>query len=113
MTTGFEDAVTDMTSDLLAFAGESCVYVRGSTSSTLTLRRSQQRSQYLDTGNGVIVEVRPTDFIGLAASFPHEQPRAGDRIKCDGKWYEVQPSTGEKVFRQITPTMLRIHTKAI
>lgn len=113
MATGFEDAVADMTEELLAFAGESCLYVRGASSSTLTLRRSQQRPQYIDSNNGSILEVRPIDFIGLASSFPHDEPRAGDRIKCAGRWFEVAPMMGEKVWRKITPTMLRIHTKEI
>jgi hypothetical protein len=113
MPTGFESAVSDLTSSLLAFAGESCVYIRGSVSTTVTLRRSTLPPQYMDTGVGQISEVRPVDFIGLASAFPYAIPLAGDRITCDGKRFEVTPTTGEKCFRQITPTMMRIHTKQI
>lgn len=113
MATGFDDAVADMTSELLAFAGESCVYVRDASSTTITMRCSVQRPQQYDSGTGSIIEVRPVDFIGLASAFPYPHPKAGDRIKRAGRWYEVTPTTGEKVYRQMTPTMLRIHTKEI
>jgi hypothetical protein len=53
------------------------------------------------------------DFIGLASAFPYAIPIAGDRITCDGKRFEVAPTTGEKCFRQVTSTMIRIHTKQI
>lgn len=110
---GFESAVTSMTETLLAFAGESCVYLRGSSSATLTARRSTLPSQYLDSGNGSIVEVRAVDFIALASAIPFAVPLPGDRITCAGKRFEVAATTGEKCFRQITPTMIRIHTKEI
>jgi len=113
MTTGFEDAATSMTETLLAFAGESCVYIRGASSTAITLRRSSLAPQYMDTGNGLIVEVRPVDFIGLTSALPYDTPEAGDRITCDGKRFEVTPTTSEKCFRRITPTMTRIHTKQV
>lgn len=113
MPTGFDSAVTELTQTLLAFAGESCVYIRGSSSTTITLRRSTLAPQYMDTGSGQITEVRPVDFIGLTTALPYAVPVAGDRITCDGKRYEVTPTTGEKCFRQITPTMVRIHTKQV
>jgi hypothetical protein len=113
MATGFEAATTTLTETLLAFAGESCIYIRGASSTTVTLRRSTLPPQYMDTGVGQISEVRPVDFIGLASAFPYAIPLAGDRITCDGKRFEVTPTTGEKCFRQITPTMMRIHAKQI
>lgn len=113
MTTGFEDAATIATQALLAFAGESCVYIRGASSTAITLRRSSLAPQYMDTGNGLIVEVRPVDFIGLTSALPYDTPEAGDRITCDGKRFEVTPTTSEKCFRRITPTMTRIHTKQV
>ena len=113
MATGFEDATTTLTETLLAFAGESCVYIRGASSTTITLRRSTLAPQYMDTGTGQITEVRPVDFIGLAVSLPYAVPLAGDRITCGGSRYEVTPTTGEKCFRQITSTMIRIHTKQV
>ena len=113
MATGFEDATTTLTETLLAFAGESCVYIRGASSTTITLGRSTLAPQYMDTGTGQITEVRPVDFIGLAVSLPYAVPLAGDRITCGGSRYEVTPTTGEKCFRQITSTMIRIHTKQV
>ncbi|MEY3229102.1 MAG: hypothetical protein RLZZ536_3721, partial [Planctomycetota bacterium] len=47
MTTGFEGAATSMTETLLAFAGEPCVYIRGASSATVTLRRSSLAPQYM------------------------------------------------------------------
>lgn len=113
MATGFEDAVTQATESLLAFAGESCTYLRGASSAVVTLRRSSLAPQYMDTGVGQVVEVRPVDFIGLTSSLPYAIPQAGDRIVCGGNRYEVTPTTGDKVYRQITPTMTRIHTKQV
>jgi len=101
MTTGFEDAATSMTETLLAFAGEYCVYIRGASSTAITLRRSSLAPQYMDTGNG------------LTSALPYDTPEAGDRITCDGKRFEVTPTTSEKCFRRITPTMTRIHTKQV
>ena len=37
----------------------------------------------------------------------------GDKIVGGGKAFEVQPTTSEKVFRQITQTMTRIHAKQV
>ena len=113
MTTGFEDAVTFATQALLDFGGESCVYIRGASSTAITLRRSTLTPQYMDTGTGQIVEVRPVDFIGLTSALPYAVPQAGDRIVCGGNRYELTPTTGDKVFRQITPTMTRLHTKLV
>jgi hypothetical protein len=113
MTTGFEDAAESACESLLAFAGESCTYIRGTSSTAVTLRRSTLQPQYMDSGNGLIVEVRPVDFIGLTSALPYITPEAGDRITCGGKRYEVTPTTGDKVFRQITSTVTRIHTKQI
>ena len=113
MSTGFEDAATIATQALLDFAGESCVYIRGASSTAITLRRSSLAPQYMDTGNGLIVEVRPVDFIGLTSALPYAVPQAGDRIVCGGNRYELTPTTGDKVFRQITPTMTRLHTKLV
>ncbi|MFN9288441.1 MAG: hypothetical protein ACK6EB_10230, partial [Planctomyces sp.] len=98
-----------MTETLLAFAGESCVYIRGASSATITLRRSSLAPQYMDTGNGLIVVVRPVDFIGLTSALPYDPPEAGVRITWDGKRFEVKPTTSEKGFRRISPTMTRIN----
>jgi len=110
---GFDDAVFGVVSDLLTFAGESVTYLRGNQSATLTMRRSTQSPQYIDNGNGSIQEVRPVDFIGLASDLPYAVPEAGDRIHTAGRRFEVCPTTGEKVFRQITATMIRVHTKEV
>lgn len=109
----FDDAIGDMTSELLVEAGSSCVYIRGNVTATVTLRKSAQQSQFLDTGTGQQIEIRPVDFIGLTSAMPYATPLRGDRIKCGGVVYEVQPTVSEKVFRVIGPQMMRIHTKQV
>ena len=109
----FDTAVSDMTTDLLAVAGGSFVYFRGTSSTTITLRKSVQPSYQVETTTGSIVEVRPVDFIGLTADMPYTPPERGDRITGGGETFEVQPTTSEKVFRKITSTMTRIHAKQI
>jgi hypothetical protein len=107
----FDDAIGDMVEDLLAEAGESYIYLRGAASTTITLRKSQQRGMMLEAASGMLTEVRPTDFIGLTSDFPYDPPERGDRIVGGGKTYEVQPGIGEKVFRRISEKMTRVHTK--
>lgn len=109
----FEDAIGDMATDFLVEAGSSFVYRRGSTTSTITLRKAQQPSYQIDSGNGSLVEVTPVDFIGLTLSLPFDPPERGDRISAGGMIYEVQPTISEKVFRRISPQMTRIHTKQV
>jgi hypothetical protein len=78
------------------------------------LRKSQQQSQLIDNGNGYLIEVAPVDFIGLTSAFPYDPPERGDMIKAGGLTWEVQQPTGsEKVYRRITDTMTRVHTKQI
>jgi hypothetical protein len=109
----FDDAIGSMTTDLLTEAGGSFVYLRGNTSTTITLRKSQQRSEFIEAGNGIITEVRPIDFIGLTTAFPYDPPERGDRIVGGGMTFELQPGVGEKVFRRISQQMTRVHTKQI
>jgi hypothetical protein len=44
---------------------------------------------------------------------PYPQPQAGDVILSAGLRYELQPFAGEKVFRQTSPQMVRLHSKMI
>lgn len=105
--------ISDAASDLLTEAGGSFVYIRGNQTTTLTLRKSVQQPMLMDQGNGHILEVRPVDFIGLTTALPYDPPERGDIIKGGGMTFEVVPTTGEKVFRRITQTVTRIHTKQI
>lgn len=109
----FDDAIGDMTSELLAEAGSSCVYIRDTSTTTITLRKSTLPSMFMEAGEGMQIEVRPVDFIGLTSAFPYREPLKGDRIKCGSYAFEVQPTVSEKVFRQISPQMIRIHTKQV
>ena len=113
MPTDFDNAIGDMVDDLLTEGGETWVYCRGNVTATLTARRSIQRPLLIDSGTGSIVEVRPVDFILLTTALPYAVPERGDLIKGDGKTYELQPTVGEKVWRQISPQMTRLHTKQI
>ena len=109
----FDDAIGDMTSDLLAEAGDSFVYHRGATSTTITLRKSTLPPVQMENGEGVIIEVRPVDFIALTTALPYAVTVAGNQITGGGKRYELQPTTGQKVYRQISPQMTRLHTNEI
>jgi hypothetical protein len=109
----FDDAIGGMTDDLLTEAGESCIYIRGTESTTITLRRSPGRSQYIDNGNGGVIEIRPTDWIARTSALPYAIPQAGDIITVAGKRYELQPFGGEKVFRVTSPQMTRLHSKQV
>ena len=57
----FDDAITDMTGDLLAVAGSSFLYIRGNVTATVTLQKSVQQPFQIDSGNGSLIEVRPVD----------------------------------------------------
>ena len=105
----FDDAIADMTADLLSEAGAEFSYVRGTTTTTVTMRKSHQPSYLVDI-EGMQSEVTPTDFIGLTANLPYSPPRKGDKIIDGDTVYLVQPTTSEKTFRVISPQMTRIHT---
>ncbi len=109
----FDDAIGEMTEDLLAEAGGSFVYIRGNQSTTITLRKSAQPVYQVDSGNGSVIEVRPVDFIGKTSSLPYAIPLRGDRITGGGKTFEVQPTVSEKCFFQKSDQMTRIHTKQV
>lgn len=109
----FDDAIGDATTDLLTEAGLSCVYHRGSESTSITLRKSTQQPFVVENGVGNLTEVRPVDFIGLTSTFPYTEPLAGDKIVTGGEWFEVNAVVTEKCFRKISPKMIRIHTKLV
>jgi hypothetical protein len=109
----FDDAIGDMTSDLLAEAGGQFVYFRGTDKTTVTMRKSVLAPMIIDAGTGTLVEVRPVDFILLTADLPYGDPQAGDQIRSGLLTWEVLPTLSEKVFRRISDQMTRIHTKQI
>lgn len=109
----FDDAVGDMTTDLLTEAGSSCVYIRGNTSTTITLRRSEQPSFSIESTDGSLTEVRPVDFIGLTSALPYAEPLRGDRIKCGSEVFELSVIGDGKVFRQLSPQMTRLFAKRV
>ena len=113
----FDDAVGDLVTDLHSEAGRTVTYRRGGASlGTLTMSRHRQQSQYVDNGQGGIIEVTPVDFIGKTSAlealsaFP---PLKGDLIVVGSETFEVLPTVGEKVFRRISDQMTRIHTKRV
>ena len=109
----FDDAIGEMTTDMLTEAGASVTYLRGNVSSTVTMRKSVQPVSVIDSGNGSVIEVRPVDFIGLTTALPYDPPQRGDRLIVGGQTYEVQPTVSEKVYRRISQQMTRIHAKQI
>jgi len=108
----FDNAIGEMTEDLLTEAGGSFVYRRGSVSTTITLNMQKQPSEIVEVG-GIQIQIHPVDFKGLTTSLPYDPPRKGDLIIGGGKKYEVHPTTSELVFRRISPKMTRIHAKLI
>ena len=109
----FDDAIGDMATDLLAEAGGSFVYLRGTSKTTVTMRKSNLAPMILEAGNGTQIEVFAVDFILLTSDLPYGDPQRGDQIKSGGLTWEVLPTTSEKVFRRISDQMTRIHTKQV
>lgn len=109
----FDDAIGDMTNDLLTEAGGPFVYLRGTSKTTVTMRKSTLAPMILDAGNGTTIEVRRVDFILLTADLPYGDPQRGDQIKAGSLTWEVLPTVSEKVFRRISDQMTRIHTKQV
>lgn len=105
----FDDAIGDMTTELLSEHGSACVYRRGNVSSSITLRKSDLMPVQVDSGSQIL-EVRQVDFIGRTIDLPYATPESGDRITCAGIVYELQTLLNEKVFRTISPQMTRLHT---
>jgi len=102
-----------MVADLLDDAGRSVTYYRGGVSQgTVTMSRQRQPSQYLDNGQGGIVEVVPIDFVCVTADLS-VTPQRGDQIVVGNERYEVMPTVGEKVYRRLSDQMTRIHTKQV
>lgn len=109
-----DDAVGDMVTDLHAEAGRTVTYRRdGVARGTLTMSRHRQAGQYVDNGQGGIVEVLSVDFIAKTAALPFDPPLSGDQIVVGAEVFEVLPTVGEKVFRRISDQMTRIHTKQV
>lgn len=109
-----DDAVGEMVTDLHEVAGRTVTYYRGGVNrGTLTMSRHRQQSQYVDNGQGGIIEVTPVDFIALTSELILDPPIKGDKIVVAGETFEVLPTTGEKVFRRIGDQMTRIHTKQV
>jgi len=110
---GFDDDIGGMVDDLLVQAGGSFSYFRGTESAPVTLIKSARMPSLIDAGNGTVVEVRSVDFIGRPTEMPYSEPKRGDRIVGGGSTFEVQPTTGDKVFLIVSPQMIRIHTKQV
>lgn len=109
----FDDAVGDMVTDLLVEAGVSATYLRGTTSTTMTLRMSRQQPEYAETSDSHSIEVQVVDFIGLTTAFPYDPPKSGDKIKVGSEVFELLPDQDERCFRVISPQMMRVHTKQV
>lgn len=103
--------VTDMVDDLLDEHGVSCVYSRGASSSTvdLCLLRSQVPT-LIEVGEGMVTEILRFDILMRTSSLPFGNPVADDTITIDSVTYLVKQIGGEKVFRQMSPQLTRIHT---
>lgn len=107
-----DDDVSGMVEDFLADHGEYRTYRRGASSTTVTLGRLTQRPIVVDI-SGSLFEVRETAWICKTSSLPYGDPEEGDEIVDGSVTYEVRPTTGEKCFRQISPSLTRIHSKRV
>jgi len=111
--TAFDDDIGVMVTDFLIEAGDPYTYRRGSTTTTITLAKSVMPSQWVDQGDGSIVEVRAINFKALTSALPYDTPEQGDQIAGGGEVYELHPTVSEKVFRQLSPQFTRLHAKRI
>lgn len=111
----FDDAIGDMTEDLLDEAGEEYTYRNqaGGATATVTAVKSSPPSFQIDNGNGLLIEVRPVEFKMLTSDLPFGNPVKGQRFERGMNVWEIQPTAGEKCFYQQSPQMTRIHTKLI
>ena len=110
MTTTHEDLIADDFTDLLAERGQSFVYCRGNSTSTVSMVKQTQRTEQVDSGNGLIVEVIAVDFKCLTSALPFAVPKQGDQLKAGGETWEICPQPGgSKVYQQITKTVTRLH----
>ena len=111
----FDDAIGDMTDDLLDEAGDEYTYRNGlgGEAETVTAVKSSPPPFQIDNGQGLLIEVRPVEFKMKTADLPFGNPVKGQRFERLGNVWEVQPTTSDKVFYQQSPQMTRIHTKLI
>ena len=109
----FDDAIGTMTTDLLTEAGGSFVYIRGRTSTTITLDKRTLPSMIIEPEPGMQIEITPVDFKALTIALPYDPPERGDKITGGGMTFEVMPTVSEKVYRRISQQMTRIHTKQV
>lgn len=115
MATEEEDAIGDAMEDLLPTLGAEFTYRNGANGATTpvdAIKRDQPSFQ-VDSGNGLLIEVRPTDFLMLTSDLPYGDPVRGQRLESGSSIWEVQPTVSEKVFRRVSSQMTRIHTKLI
>ncbi len=108
-----DDDVGDMIDDLLTEAGRSATYIRGTTSTAITLRKSNQYSQREIDGRGGEFEVLRADFLAKTSDLPFDPPADGDRIQMSGKTWELAPTESERCFRRISDQMTRLFTRQI
>ena len=77
-----------------------------------TLFRGPEKTATVQSGNGALIDIRFTDFIGLASYFTGH-PTRGDKITCeDGQVYEVRPLGTEPPYK-LTFGQIRIHTQKV
>jgi hypothetical protein len=107
-----DDAVSAMVTGLLDVAGVSYTYSRGTASASVIMRKSDRPSEYIDA-QGAMVSTTSPDFITSPGLLPVDEPRQGDQITDGTSTWIVNNTAGEKPFRIINPSMIRIHTKRI
>lgn len=108
---GIDADVTEMLDDALSESGVECLYIRGTATAAITqaLVRSQG-PQLVELGTGAVMEVVRHDVIMRTNALPFQEPEADDLIKVGGSQYLVKQYGSEKVYRKLSPQLLRIHT---
>lgn len=110
-----DDGLETLADELILFGGQEFIYRNGAGGATETVsaRICRQPPIGIDNGNGLIIEVRPVDFIVKTIDLPYGKPAKGHRIETGSTVYEVQPTVSEKCFRELNAHFTRIHTKQI
>jgi len=109
MTNMLEDGVALMVGSLLASAGSTWTYARGSSSASITLYHSRLESEQLDV-SGAISKTIQHDFMAKTMDLPYGNPQQGDVIYNATEKYEVNSRGMEYPWRVRANGMIRIFT---
>lgn len=97
----------------LSREGSDYTYSRGSLSRTIRFYKSDQLSQIVDDGTGMVTEVVNFEFRGLSADLsPFGAAKSGDLISGSTEAFKVLPKLNEKCYHTVG-SMVHIYTKQV